>query len=100
MGVSYETFWHLNPRKLKPFEKAYELEMESRQARMNLEAWLNGLYEQNAIASIFGKNNKYPTKPFDIFGVSKQKTPEEEVEEFKNYVAEMALKKKAIKAMG
>lgn len=100
MGVSYETFWHLNPRKLKPIEKAYEMKMESRQAQMNLESWLQGLYVQNAVASVLAKNAKYPKKPFDLFGKEKKKTPEQEAEEFKEYVQQMAIKRKAIKAMG
>lgn len=100
MHVPYELFWHLNPRKLKPFEKAYELELESRQNAKNLEAWLEGLYNQNAIASVFAKNNRYPTKPFDIFGSQKPKTPEQEAEEFKFYAEQMAIRRKAAKAMG
>ena len=100
MHVPYELFWHLNPRKLKPFEKAYEMEIESRQNSMNLESWLNGLYNQNAVASVFSKNAKYPTKPFDIFGKQKAKTPEEEFEEFKMYAEQMAIKRKAAKALG
>jgi hypothetical protein len=100
MGISYETFWHLNPKKMKPIEKAYEMKMESQQAQMNLEAWLDGLYVQNAVASVLAKNAKYPKKPFELFGAEKKKTPEEEAEEFKRYVEDMAIKRKAIKAMG
>ena len=100
MHVPYELFWHLNPRKLKPFEKAFEQEIEARQNAKNLEAWLHGLYNQNAIASVMSKNARYPTKPFDIFGKAKPKTPEEEAEEFKMYAEQMAIKRKAAKAMG
>ena len=100
MGVPYDTFWHLNPSKLKPIEKAYEMKMESVHNRMNLEAWVNGLYVQNAVSSIFGKNNKYPTKPYDIFGTEKTLTPEEEFEAFKRYAEDFAMRKKATEAMG
>ena len=100
MHVPYEVFWHLNPKKLKPFERAYEMEIESRQNAMNLEAWLKGLYNQHAIASIMAKNSKYPTKPFDMFGKSKPKTPEEEAKEFKFYAEQMAARAKAAKALG
>ena len=99
MHVPYELFWHLNPRKLKPFEKAYEMEVESKQNAMNLEAWLNGLYNQNAVASVLSKNANYPTKPFEIFGKQKKKTPEEEAEEFRFYAEQMAIRRKAAKAM-
>lgn len=100
MHVPWETFWHLNPKKLKPFEKAYEMEMDSRQRAANLNAWIQGMYEQHAIASIFGKNAKYPSKPFDLFSDAKPKTPEQEAEEFKEYVQQMAIKRKAVKALG
>ncbi len=99
MHVPYDTFWHLNPRKLKPFEKAYEMEMDSRQNAKNLEAWLNGLYNQNAVASVLSKNAKYPKKPFDIFGKQKAKTPEEEAADFKFYAEQMAARIKAAKAL-
>lgn len=85
MHVPYDVFWHLNPRKLKPFEKAYTLEMESRQNAMNLKSWLDGLYNQNAVASIFSKNAKYPKKPFEMFN-NRQKTVEEEGMAFEKYV--------------
>ena len=85
MHVPYELFWHLNPRKLKPFEKAYEMEMESRQSATNLKAWLDGLYIQNAVASVFSKSAKYPKKPFELFG-GRKKTAQEEGMEFERYV--------------
>ena len=85
MNVPYEVFWHLNPRKLKPFEKAYELKLEAKQNAMNLEAWLNGLYNQNAIASVLSKSAKYPQKPFNLFN-AKKKTVKEEGMDFERYV--------------
>lgn len=85
MHVPYEVFWHLNPRKLKPFEKAYELEVEGRQNAKNLDAWLHGLYVQNAVASILSKGTKYPSKPFDLFNNHK-KTVQEEGMDFERYV--------------
>lgn len=85
MHVPYETFWHLNPRKLKPFEKAYELEIEARQNAKNLQAWLDGLYVQNAVASVLSKSAKYPQKPFDLFN-AKKKTVKEEGMDFERYV--------------
>ena len=97
MHVPYETFWHLNPRKLKPFQKAYEMEMESRHNFMNLEAWLFGLYNQNAVASVFTKS-KYPKKPHEVFG-AKPKTPQQEAEEFKRYVEMFNARRKAVNAI-
>ena len=86
MHVPYDVFWHLNPKKLKPFEKAYETELEARQTRMNLDAWLHGLYIQHAVASVMSKSAKYPQKPFDIFGTQKKKTPQEEADEFMRFM--------------
>lgn len=85
MGVDYNVFWTLNPRKLKPFEKAYEMKLESRQNSMNLEAWLKGLYTQHAVASIMSKRAKYPQKPFDLFG-NQKKTPQQEADEFMRFM--------------
>ncbi len=86
MHVPYDVFWHLNPRKLKPFEKAYEMDMDSRQNATNLEAWLYGLYNQHAIASVLAKNTKYPKKPFDLFDGKQKKTAVEEGRDFEKYV--------------
>ena len=61
------------------------MEIESRQNAENLKAWLNGLYNQNAVASIFSKSAKYPKKPFELFG-GKKKTVQEEGMEFEKYV--------------
>lgn len=83
--VPYDVFWHLNPRKLKPFEEAYKMEMDSRQNATNLNAWLTGVYVQNAIASVFSKGAKYPQKPFNLFDGQK-KTAEQEGMDFERYV--------------
>lgn len=64
MGVDYELFWTLNPRKLKPFQKAYSQRQKIKYEEMNYRAWINGLYVQNAIGSAFSKRGKYPDKPF------------------------------------
>lgn len=85
MGVPYDTFWHLNPKKLKPIEKAYELKLEAQQNRMNLEAWIFGLYNQHAVASVLSKSAKYPQKPLELFG-TKKKTPQEEADEFMRFM--------------
>lgn len=85
MHVPYDVFWHLNPRKLKPIEKAYSMEMESKQNSMNLEAWLHGMYISHAVASVMSKSAKYPKKPFELFSNHK-KTAQEEGMDFERYV--------------
>ena len=67
-------------------EKAYEMDMDSRQNATNLEAWLYGLYNQHAIASVLAKNTKYPQKPFELFGGKQKKTAVEEGRDFEKYV--------------
>lgn len=59
-GVPYELFWHLNPRKIKPFKQAYQNRLESE----NHNEWLSGLYIKAAIGSAVSKKVKYPDKPF------------------------------------
>lgn len=86
MGVPYDTFWHLNPKRMRPIEKAYEMKLESAQNRMNLEAWLFGLYNQHAVASILSKSAKYPQKPMDVFGNAKKKSPQDEADEFARFM--------------
>lgn len=62
MGVPYELFWKLNPKKLESFEKAHDLKLK----HDNESAWLNGFYGAMAIASCLSKKAKYPTKPIDF----------------------------------
>ncbi len=70
LGIDYHTFWELNPRRLKPFVIAYEQrtkqDMEIEQERMNTEAWLIGVYVQQAICASLSKSCKYPQKPIAI----------------------------------
>lgn len=58
--------------------------MEARQNAKNLEAWLFGLYNQNAVASVLSKSARYPKKPFQLFG--RKKTAQEEGQDFERYV--------------
>lgn len=46
MGIDYNLFWKLNPRKLEPFLKAREIQFK----RKNEELWLQGVYFYNAIS--------------------------------------------------
>ena len=86
MHVPYELFWKLNPKKLEPFIKAAEMEQRAQQARLNLTAWVNGVYVQHAVASCFAKNAKYPSKPLDIFGTNAKATPQQEAQMFENFM--------------
>lgn len=84
--VPYELFWKLNPKKLEPFTKAAEMEQKAMQARLNLSAWVAGVYVQHAIASCFSRGAKYPQKPIDFFGTEEKATPEQEAAMFENFM--------------
>lgn len=67
IGVPYDLFWHLNPKKLKPFFKAFENKRKMRDE----ESWIWwGTYGISALsvvlASAFSKDSKakYVNKPF------------------------------------
>lgn len=98
MHVPYETFWKLNPKKLEPFIKAAEMEQKAQQARLNLTAWVNGVYVQHAVASCFAKNAKYPQKPLDIFGTAAKATPRQEAQMFENFMHMHNAQKEVAKA--
>lgn len=59
LGVSYNDFWEMTPKELKPFVKAFSL----RQELMDVNMWTQGAYIRLAIASCFNKQIKYPVKP-------------------------------------
>ena len=71
IGVPYEAFDSLNPRKLKPFRKAYKQRKDEEIATTNYSAWLQGLYVANAIGACFSKNGKYMSQPIDMTGKNK-----------------------------
>lgn len=44
--------------------------------------WVNGLYVQTAIGSVFSKNNKYPDKHYKIFGYDGEDLDEDAEEQY------------------
>lgn len=60
--MPYELFWHLNPKKIEPFKTAYQKRIEQE----NHNAWLQGGYIRDAIASCFDKESKYPQQPYSM----------------------------------
>lgn len=86
MGVPYETFWHLNPNKLRAFAKAYKLKLK----RKDEELWLQGKYNFEALmvafshfgAGLNGKTSeaKYLDKPYSKFGEEYEGLTEEEID--------------------
>lgn len=65
IGISYELFWTLNPKKLQPFFEAEKIKQEQKYKDINYTAWLNGMYVASAISACFSKNTKYPEKPYE-----------------------------------
>lgn len=72
IGVSYDVFWKLTPRKLEPFIEAFkqksEFEANSFRERTNFAAWLQGIYFAHAIAANFSQNARYFDEPINLNG--------------------------------
>ena len=68
IGVDYELFWRLNPNKLNAFIEAYRKKLEEKQQHINLQAWLNGMYNAHAISACLSDKHSYPQKPIDLSG--------------------------------
>ena len=64
MGVEYSLFYTLNPNKLKPFVKAYELQQQLELDKIYLETWLSGHYVTLAISTALG--GEYPEQPITV----------------------------------
>jgi len=75
LGIPCETFYNMNPKKLKRYAPYYTEQRRQRLTEIDSESWLKGVYVQRAISTI-GKG-RYPEKPIDPYGVAKK--PEEDV---------------------
>lgn len=66
--MSKDTFFHSTPADIDIFIEEHDKRIEAEQKiqfeRMKYAAWLNGLYVQNAVASVMSKKAKYPKKPY------------------------------------
>ena len=94
IGVSYNDFWHMNPRILNAIGKGYELQRKARDEEM----WTQGLYNfhamATAIANCFSKTSKaqYIKKPLLSDYVAKEEISEEKRIEMENYKLAMSLR--------
>lgn len=76
IGVDYNLFWTLNPAKIKPFIRAFELKEKTKVQNIDSLAWLIGSYVTHSICTAFGDGKvKYPEKPM---GIANDETPDEE----------------------
>lgn len=67
-GIPEEKFWHMNPRRMEPYEKAQEMQDEKWKKRLEVEAWAHGMYVHRAIGCAFSKPSKpYPKEPDELF---------------------------------
>lgn len=81
MGVPYELFMRMNPKKCEPFVKAYKIKLEQQDGLM----YRQGIYIRDAllctVGNMFsGKNSKrldYPKKPY---GFSNGELSKKEIE--------------------
>lgn len=99
MGVPYDVFRHLNPTKLKPFQEAYRIKQENRDAEM----WaFCGNYVLSAVitavdACLNGKKarSKYIEKPLlkDQIDQGKEMTEEEIQKQRELFVAKLLVMK-------
>lgn len=66
LGIAEDSFWEMNPRRMKPYIEAYNI----KQKRKDEEMWLMGAYVYEAfttvMANVFSKHghHKYRDKPF------------------------------------
>lgn len=70
IGVDYQTFWTLTPKKLAPFVEAFKQKKEYAaqefREKANFSAWLQGVYIARAIAVNFSKNTSYFDQPIAL----------------------------------
>ena len=67
-GMTEAEFWTMNPKRIRPYKKAYEMKLKEKDE----ESWLQGLYFHQALLASVGnmfrgkgaKPYQYPDKPF------------------------------------
>lgn len=65
-GIPVSEFWYLNPKYMKMYQDDYINRKKEEIQLLDISAYYNGIYVQNAIASCFDKKMKYPKKPFSL----------------------------------
>ena len=81
IGIDETIFWGLNPRKLKPYIKAYRI----RKREENMMSYVQGRYFVDALLSTVGnmfkgkhaKAFEYPKEPYPLFEEKVELTEEE-----------------------
>lgn len=84
-GIPADVFWELNPKYMYMYQEAYLREKEEQLQMLDVAAYYQGLYVQQAIASCFSKRGKYPKRPLSM---EPQKEPLLGEEQFRLWVQE------------
>lgn len=93
IGMTYDQYWYGDVWLVEQFREADRL----RQERVNMEAWLNGMYHYDALCcalqNAFRKKSdppaKYPENPYDIFPKKETKQEREAREEAERLQAKL-----------
>lgn len=90
MGVSWDEFWHMNPRILGAISDGYARKIKNEYEEKNIIAHLQGVYFADAIMSTVGNalfkggKHSYPKKPYKFFeeNISDNNNSNEEIAVF------------------
>lgn len=91
VGVPWETFWHLNPKKLEPFVKAYAQKKQERSDEM----WLMGQYVAAALDSTVcnamplikrRRKGKYPERPIRVIPLTAEESKMEQEQALEGFL--------------
>lgn len=100
IGMSEEMFWHSNPRKIKPYIKAYEERRKDDMRNANVVAYIQARYFCDSLActvgNMFGGKHEFPEEPYDFLGEKKQQelSEEEKAAQVKLFFAELETMKR------
>jgi hypothetical protein len=72
-GCSYELFMHLNPHRLEPFFESNRLKIDEQLKMQENYAWLQGMFNRQAVVSALNKNVRYPRNPWELIEDSHNK---------------------------
>lgn len=82
MEIPIDVFWELNPKYMYIYQESYIKEKEEQIKMMDVAAYYQGLYVQQAIASCFSKKAKYPKKPLSMKASETKKVEEMSEDEY------------------
>lgn len=64
MGVKYHELLALTPRVIEQYAQVYNKQQQAQYDQINYQNWNAGSYVLDAITAVFGKNHRYPAKPY------------------------------------